>query len=171
GGSFGQSPARFGNMTMMGITNVADDELASRFVSYWFNEGYAQWLSIEPEMQVPLRNGPADNPDQFKSLWYEFPVAGQEETLTELFGEEITNRLANGVADAPRWGIDTGYGPLMGNIYESNLVAIVLQEMLSGYFTSNQAGIEAYQRVVDLVPNYAYQIDLSELTEEEESQE
>lgn len=163
--------ARFGNMTMMGITNSADEELATRFASYWFNEGYDRWLSVQPERRVPLRSGPPEDPSQFDELWFDLPLAGGQETISDIFGAEVATSLSTGIADSPRWGIDSGHGTLMATIFESNLFAIVLQEMLSGYFTSNQASIEAYQRVVDLVPNYAYRIDISELSFDEENGE
>ena len=47
----------------------------------------------------------------------------------------------------------------MSEIYEGLLFSILQQEMLSGYFTSGEAVLEAYQRVVDLIPDYPYLID------------
>jgi hypothetical protein len=32
----------------------------------------------------------------------------------------------------------------------------MLQEMLSGYFSSDQSIIEAYNRIVELIPDYAF---------------
>ena len=44
----------------------------------------------------------------------------------------------------------------MTDIYEELTLSILLQELLSGYFTSSYAIIDAYQRVTDLIPGYQY---------------
>ena len=171
----GREPSRpatgFGHLTMMGITQSANETLALRFAEYWFNEGYSTWLAVNPAHKVPLRTGVPDNAELYIGAWGATSLNGTDQSIEAVYGESILTLLETDIAAAPRWGIDSGNGTLMATLFEGNVIAIVLQEMLSGYFTSNQAAIEAYSRTVDLVPNYAFPIDLDEFQQQlEESQ-
>jgi hypothetical protein len=46
----------------------------------------------------------------------------------------------------------------MARVYQELTFSVVLQEMLSGYFNVEKTIFEAYNRVVDLIPNYAFPI-------------
>jgi hypothetical protein len=50
----------------------------------------------------------------------------------------------------------------MTRVYDELTFSIVLQEMLSGYFNTGTTLREAYRRVIDLVPNYAFPVDIDE---------
>ena len=164
--NFGDS-VEFGRMTLMGFTHDAQPELAERFATYWFNQGYQDWLGLEPAARVPMRLGTQDNPTEYIDLWYELPltITTDGETLTDIFGQEITSNLAHGIASTPRWGIDSEQGDLIATVYKQNIIAIVLQEMLSGYFTSNQAIVASWERVIELVPGYQFETELPDFLE------
>jgi multiple sugar transport system substrate-binding protein len=105
---------------------------------------------------VPLRWGTPDSPRQFIDSWGSQPLAGSNETLESLYGPDVVAVLREGIATTGRWGLPQGQGELITTLYEELTLSIVLQEMLSGYFSSDQSIIEAYNRIVDLIPNYAF---------------
>ena len=148
--------AECGNMSLLGITSTAERETAVLFATYWFTEGYEQWLAVDPERKVPMRWGTPDNPRQFIDSWGSQPLAGSDETLESLYGPDVVAVLREGIATTGRWGLPQGQGELITTLYEELTLSIVLQEMLSGYFSSDQSIIEAYNRLVDLIPNYAF---------------
>ena len=148
--------AEYGNISLLGITNEADVETAVLFATYWFNEGYPKWLAVDSERKVPLRLGTANNPRQFIDAWGSQLLANSNQSLESLFGTEIVATLRDGIATTGRWGLPQGQGQLVTTLYEELTLSIVLQEMLSGYFSSDQSIIEAYNRIVDLIPNYAF---------------
>jgi multiple sugar transport system substrate-binding protein len=155
-------PAAFGNIRNLGITTVADLEVAQAFAHYWLSEGYEKWLAVDSERKVPMRLGTRENPDQYIAAWGNRPLNEGSPSLTEIYGEEIVARLREGIASAPRWGIREGHGSLMTRVYDELTFSIVLQEMLSGYFNTGTTLREAYRRVIDLVPNYAFPVDIDE---------
>ncbi len=150
------SGAEFGNISLLGITSAADRETAVLFATYWFTEGYDQWLSVDPERKVPMRLGTIENPRQFIDAWGNQPLAGSDQSLASLYGSDIVATLREGIATTGRWGLPQGQGELITTLYEELTLSIVLQEMLSGYFSSDQSIIEAYNRIIDLIPNYAF---------------
>lgn len=148
-------PANFGNITYLGITPAADKAAAAAFARYWFGEGYPLWLAEEPERKVPMRLGTPEEPRRYIDNWGRDPMVG-EQSLLDLYGEDIVTQLRDGVANTPRWGFATGQGALVGQLYENLTFSVVLQEMLSGYFNTEKTIQEAYDRVINLIPNYAF---------------
>ena len=156
----GRSPraqaANFGQVINLGLTRTANEALAAQFVAYWFNEGYLKWLAVEPARRVPMRLGTAETPLAYQQAWQTLPITADGQTIADVFGEPAAVQLATGITSTPRWGFAQGQGPLITTIATKKVFPIVLQEMLSGYFTSSQAVIEAHNRIVALIPNYAY---------------
>lgn len=150
------SAAAFGNVTSAGITTVADEAAAEAFLRYWLDEGYERWLAVDSELKVPMRRGTIEDPGRFLSAWGTQPVSGSELSLTDIYGPEVVAQLREGVASAPRWGLDQGFGSLMNRLYTDHTISIVLQEMLSGYFGPDQTLSEAFRRVVEFIPGYAF---------------
>lgn len=153
-------PSSFSEMMTLSFTQEADPETAVVIADYWFNQGYPQWLAVNSERKVPLRWGDSTDPRRFIDAWGNTPLPGSNQSLTDLFGTETVDALRQGIATAPRWGIQEGQGALVTQLYENLTLSIILQEMLSGYFTPAQTIIEAYNRVTDLIPNYPYYQDL-----------
>lgn len=151
-GPAGGEPAAFGNLNYLGITTQADTAAAQAFVRFWLEEGYERWLALDSERKVPLRLGTADEPRRYIDAWGTQPLAGSELSLTDIYGPEVVARLRDGIASAPRWGIREGQGALMSRLYEDYTIAIVLQEMLSGYFSPERTLEVAYQRVIEHIP-------------------
>ncbi len=156
------APTALGNITALGITPSADREAAQAFAAFWFEEGYARWLAVNPERKVPMRWGTAGAPRRFIDAWGTQPLADSDLSLTDIYGAETVARLRDGIATAPRWGIREGHGALMARLYEEYTISIVLQEMLSGYFPPTATLEEAYRRTIALIPNYAFPSALPE---------
>jgi multiple sugar transport system substrate-binding protein len=164
GNGINAQPAAFGNIRNMGITTVADREVAQAFIDYWFTEGYEKWLSVDSERKVPMRLGSEESSRQFVDEWGKKPLGSHGFSLVDIYGEETVGRLRDGIADAPRWGIREGHGSLVTDLYEELTFSIVLQEMLSGYFNPETTLREAYRRVIDLIPNYAFPVTIEQET-------
>ena len=154
----GESGASFGTISSLGFTQSAEVETAVLFANYWFTEGYPQWLTVNSERKVPMRLGTTNQPTQFIDSWGQNPLVDNGPSLVELFGEDSVNSMKNGSSDFDRWGFSKGQGLLVTGLYEDLTIAIVLQEMLSGYFDSRQTSYEAYNRIVELIPNYQFPI-------------
>lgn len=154
-GDFATS-ASFGEVNYLGITSAANTEAAVAFVDFWFNESYIDWLAVEAARKVPLRRGTPDQPRRFIDTWGTLPLIPDGPSLSDLYGAEVIGQLSEGVATSDRWGFREGQGELVTATYRELTFSILLQEMLSGYFTSSQTVIEAYKRVTALIPNYAY---------------
>lgn len=156
------APTAFGNIRNLGITTSADREVAEAFARFWFEEGYERWLSVSAERKVPMRLGTGEDPRGFIDRWGTQPLRGSDLSLADIYGDPVVARLRDGIAAAPRWGIREGHGGLMTKVYTELTMSIVLQEMLSGYFNTDTTLNEAYRRVVDLIPNYAFPFQLDE---------
>jgi multiple sugar transport system substrate-binding protein len=150
--------AGFTDLTYLGITRSANKEAAAAFVQYWLGDGYLDWLGIAPEHKVPLRWGTIERPVEFLDGWGAIPLVENGPSLREAYGEEMVARLSEELGSSRRWALPERQGVLMTALYEKLIFSIVLQEMLSGYFSSSQAVTEAYKRVVALIPGYAYEI-------------
>lgn len=152
----------FGNLRSLGITTAADRAPAQAFAEFWFNDGYERWLAVDSERKVPMRLGNTEEPRRFIDAWGKLPVGENGISLTEIYDEEVVARLRDGISAAPRWGIREGYGSLMTHLYDDNVISIVLQEMLSGYFDTRTTLAEAYRRTIEFIPNYAFPDRLAE---------
>lgn len=144
--------AAFGNLNYLGITTAADREAAQAFARYWYSEAYPRWLAIEPERKVPMRLGTADEPRRYIDAWGTEPLPGSDRSLADIFGEQTVAQLRDNIASAPRWGFREGQGALMSRLYEDYTLSIVLQEMLSGYFSPERTLEVASQRVLEKIP-------------------
>lgn len=151
-------PQPYGNITYLGITSQAPREAAIAFAEYWFNEGYERWLAVESERKVPMRRGTPEEPRRFIAPWGTTAVAG-DLSLQDIYGEDVVAQLRDDVATGARWGFAQDQGSLITNLFENLTFSIVLQEMLSGYFTSEKSIFEAYNRVINLIPNYPFPIE------------
>jgi len=150
----------------LALDDFMDRAAAQAFAAFWFEEGYARWLAVNPERKVPMRWGTAAAPRRFIDAWGTQPLADSDLSLTDIYGAETVARLRDGIAAAPRWGIREGQGVLMTRLYNEFTISIVLQEMLSGYFPPTATLQEAYRRTIALIPNYAFPITLPEETTE-----
>ncbi len=153
--------ANFGTITSLGITTSANNGLANAFVDYWFDDGYSDWIAIAPERRVPMRLGTIDSPGSFIDDWIHYPIEDGGSTLADIYGLEIVEKLSQGIASSSRWGIPEKQGELITTMHRELLLPPLLQEMLSGYFTSSQSVIEMYLAIIDLIPSYDFPIEIA----------
>ena len=93
---------------------------------------------------------------------YGGPIWDPNSDTTNMIVVNIYPQLRNGVADSNRWGLTQEQGVLISDLYQDLTFSVVLQEMLSGYFNTEKTLLEAYNRVIDLIPNYLYDQELDE---------
>jgi multiple sugar transport system substrate-binding protein len=105
-----------------------------------------------------MRLGTPQEPEGFIALWQEAQLIPDGPTLSDIYGAELVSTVSENIASSNRWGFAQGQGILMGSLYVDFTFPTILQEMLSGYFTSNQTVIEIYRAVIDLIPNYSFPI-------------
>jgi multiple sugar transport system substrate-binding protein len=158
-GDFAQA-VQFSHINYIGVTRSANQEAAAAFVTYWLEEGYLDWLAMTPAVKTPMRWGTINEPDRFRQRWGDLPLTANGPSLRALYGSDLVELLGTGVGDSHRWGFGEGQGPLVTRIYEDLTMSVLLQELLSGYFSSSQAAVEAYKRLVAFIPDYAYPVEL-----------
>jgi multiple sugar transport system substrate-binding protein len=164
GGEFA-SPANFGSITSVGVTTSADISSANAFLDFWFDEGYPTWIALAPERRVPLRAGTAAEPGAFIDSWSQLPLEAGSSTLADIYGEDLAEQLRLGIASSSRWGFPEKQGPIITTLHQKMVLPPLLQEMLSGYFTSSQTIIEMYLAITDLIPFYAFPVDIAQTPE------
>lgn len=145
----GASDASLGNLTYLGITSTADRAAAIEFARYWFEAGYERWLALDSERKVPLRWGTQTELRRHIDNWGRQPLDGQSVSLEAIVGADVVTRLSTGIASSSRWGFPEGQGALISKLVTDNTFPIVLQEMLSGYFSPDSTLQVAYERVLE----------------------
>jgi hypothetical protein len=145
----------------LGITSAADEQAARQFAEYWFESLYPHWIAVNPEQRVPMRLGASDDTSMFLDAWREAPLTTDGPTLGDIFGPELPDLLSQDIASSERWGLASGQGALMTTIYEELLFAPLLQDMLSGYFSSSETIIEMYLSAVEALPGYSFPIQVA----------
>ncbi|MGB3713811.1 MAG: extracellular solute-binding protein [Candidatus Promineifilaceae bacterium] len=155
------TPANFGSFTSIGITTNADRSVADPFVDYWFTEGYPAWIALAPERRIPVRMGTADSPSSFIDAWIQLPLEGSSSTLADIYGEESAEQLSLGIPSSSRWGFPEKQSAIITKLHQEMVLPPLLQEMLSGYFTSSQTVIEIYLAIIDVIPFYAFPVDIA----------
>ncbi len=160
GGASSEKPSGFSELTALGFTPGANRDGALSFANFWFNEGYSTWLAVNPERKVPLRTGTQDQPRLFIDNWASNQLSPGGPTLEEVFGADLVYQLVDDIAASYRWGIAKDEGLLASTLYQDLLISPLLQDMLSGYFTSSQTIVELYQVAVNALPHYNFPIEI-----------
>jgi multiple sugar transport system substrate-binding protein len=158
------SEASFTEITALGVSTSADAEAAGEFVAYWFNDGYLKWLAASPERRVPMRTGTAEDQDGYVTAWRELNLPGEQLSLADFYGIEAVGAIERDILPTERWGFEQGQGALVTRLHDGLVLSPWLQEMLSGYFTSSQTIVEMYRSVVNLIPGYAFPLDVQSST-------
>ena len=153
--------AKFGAITSLGITSGANREFADTFVDYWFNDAYTARIADAPESRVPIRLGTSDAPNSYIDTWRESPIGAGNSTLSEIYGEDVAQLFSSGIASSDRWGFPEKQGGIITTLHQELVLPPLLQEMLSGYFTSSQTIIEMYSAIIDEIPFYQFPIEIT----------
>jgi multiple sugar transport system substrate-binding protein len=144
-------PAQYGQISAMGITTNADVDAAITFLTFWFNDGYLDWLSVSPEGKLPMRIGTAEEPNKWREGWSQLETGvDRKAKLGDIYGAETLNVLIEGTNSFQRWGFSQGQGALVGAVYEALPVPAQLRDVLDGVTTPEDAAAEMQAAVEDL---------------------
>ncbi len=145
--------ANLHRINTLGLTQNANKERTEQFVTYWFDQAYADWLAIAPEHTVPMRV--TDGDTDWLDVWRTLPMTGADEPLAELFDDDLDRQLIAGLARSERWGEEAGNGVLVSHVYEQLMLAPRLQRMLSNFTDSEQTLLEMTEAVLTAAPGYS----------------
>ncbi|NWF69135.1 MAG: extracellular solute-binding protein [Chloroflexi bacterium] len=149
-GPSGSAPAQYGQVSMMGISTSAPAE-AVQFVQFWLSEGYLDWLAVAPEGKFPMRRGTADNPTLYLEGWSTLPTGvDRRAPLGDFYSQEVINTIAEGATNFSRWGLAQGQGRLVGGVYQELVVPVILNDVINGVLTAEQAAAEIQTRVEEI---------------------
>lgn len=141
-------PAQYGQVSYLGITGDADVESAVEFAKYWFSDGYLDWLAVAPEGKIPMRQGTAENPEEFVEGWRDLDVGVDEKApLSDFYGDEVIDSLLAGTEEFDRWGFAEGFAPLVSSVYQSLVVPQTINDVVTGGLTPEQAAEELQTEV------------------------
>src|SRR5690606_27402177 len=133
-------PAQYGQVSYFGIGANADVPAAQEFVRYLLSDGYVDWLSMAPEGKFPMRAGTPDDPEAFVTQWQDLDAGvDRKAPLSEHYGQEVIDRLQEGVNNFERWGFGQGAGEQVTRLYETLVVPQTLNEVLQGGVDPQQA--------------------------------
>jgi multiple sugar transport system substrate-binding protein len=136
----GSQPAQYGQVSYFGIGAEADVEAAQEFISYLLTDGYVDWLSMAPEGKFPMRLGTADEPETYVTQWQDLEAGvDRKAPLSENYGQEVIDRLKEGVDTFTRWGVGQGAGEQVSQLYETLVVPQTLNEVIQGGLTPQEA--------------------------------
>lgn len=133
-------PAQYGQISLLGITSKANVEASVKFATFWFNQGYLDWLALSPEGKLPMRSGTAEEPQKWVNGWKQLETGvDRKARLSDIYGQDVLDLLTRGTQSFTRWGFPQGQGPLVGALYQSLPVPARLREVLDGNQTPEQA--------------------------------
>lgn len=126
-------PAQYGAMLSYGIPTGANVEAAQAYIEYVMSTGYVDTLGVATEGRIPLRNGTADDPTEFLSAWGGLGIGpGQKMTSVELYGEDFTTGIENGINAVSLWGMGTDDATLAGLVASQGVLAGQIEQLYSG---------------------------------------
>jgi multiple sugar transport system substrate-binding protein len=138
----------------MGITTNANTEAAQQFLKFWFNEGYLDWLAVAAEGKFPMRRGTADEPTKFVEGWKQLQTGvDRKAALSEFYSDETINTLIEGAGSFNRWGFPQAQGPLVSAVYEALIVPRLLNDVIGGNLTPEEAAADMQTQVEELKAN------------------
>lgn len=132
--------AAWADVRYFGITSDADTDAAMEFVNYALSEGYGQTLAIAPEGKFPVRQGTADNPNEYADLWSTLPVGvDRKAPLADLYPQEMIDEIVAGLNVGQRWGVSEGQLALASKIVNSQVINRVVRQFIDGELNASEA--------------------------------
>ncbi len=142
------SPAQYGQVSYMGITTNANVPAAQQFLEFWFTDGYVDWLGVSPEGKFPMRRGNTAGSTEFIDAWKELETGvDRKAKLTDFYGPEVIDIIAEGSSNFDRWGFPQGQGELMTAITQALPVPAVIRDVLDGLYSPESAAEEMQAQV------------------------
>jgi len=116
----------YGQLVTLGIFKDTDTEAAIEFVKYVLGPKYVDILFMSPGGKVPVRKAVVDE-------WLKHKVFS-------LYAPEVVSDVAGGMNMIQRWGfMDGNIVPLVSDVYGRKLVPVVIEKILTGDMTPEQA--------------------------------
>jgi multiple sugar transport system substrate-binding protein len=136
----GAEPAQYGQVSYFGIGADANVEAAQEFIKYLLTDGFVDWLSMAPEGKFPMRLGTAEEPETYFTQWQDLEAGvDRKAPLSEFYGQDVIDRLKEGVETFTRWGVGQGAGEQASQLYETLAVPQALNEVIQGGLTPQEA--------------------------------
>jgi multiple sugar transport system substrate-binding protein len=149
------SDAQYGQVSSWGIGAGSDTAGAKEFLEWFYTEGYLDWLALSPEGKLPLRQGTAEDPEEFLQGWRDLETGVDEKaTLGSIYPEEVIDLLLEGTEDFNRWGFGEGRGELVSAVYSTLPLPDAIAAVLSGESDVDAAltgAVEAAEQELSLV--------------------
>ncbi|MCU1579301.1 MAG: bicyclomycin resistance protein [Rhodoglobus sp.] len=141
-------PVSGGDVTSWVVTADANADAASKFVEYFMNDGYVQWLSQAAEGKFPTRSGTTADPQKFVNGWKGLETGVDTKAkLADIYPADVLATLQEGVNTFSRWGFDQGQGALLGAMLAQLPVPQAIAGLTSGDLTGKSAADQAQKAV------------------------
>jgi multiple sugar transport system substrate-binding protein len=141
-------PVSGGDVTSWVVTADANADAASKFVEYFMNDGYVQWLSQAAEGKFPTRSGTTADPQKFVDGWKGLQTGVDTKAkLADIYPADVLANLQQGVNTFSRWGFDQGQGPLLGAMLAQLPVPQAIAGLASGDLNGKSAADQAQKAV------------------------
>lgn len=133
-------PAQYGKVNYMGITTGADTEAAKRFVTFWLDQGYLDWLAVAAEGKFPMRRGTIAQPQKFIQGWGALQVGvDRKGKLADFYGKDQLEIVVEGADNLTLLGVAEGQTELISAIYQELVFPRALGEIFAGRTTPEAA--------------------------------
>jgi multiple sugar transport system substrate-binding protein len=127
------TPSQFGVVSTVNIGVDAPTEDAEKLAEYMLTDGYVRWLGLSPQGKYPVRAGDKSDPKKFQTAWAGLESGVDSKApLTEFYGEDSIQSLADGVANFQRWGFAQGQGALIGALRGEQPIAKAVADVIGG---------------------------------------
>ncbi len=127
------TPSQFGVVSTVNIGVDAPTEDAQKLAEFMLTDGYVRWLGLSPQGKYPVRAGDKTDPKKFQTAWAALESGvDRKKPLSEVYGEDSVQQLADGVANFQRWGFAQGQGALIGALRGEQPIAGAVADVIGG---------------------------------------
>ena len=143
-GPDGDEPTGYVEVTSWTILDGSEVDASRQFVEYLMSDGYVDWLSFAPEGKFPVRQGTAEEPQEYVEAWAALDAGVDTKApLTDFYSPEILDRLQGSLDSFTRWGITQGQGNLLGAVVAENVIPQAVAAMAQGELDARGAADQA----------------------------
>lgn len=152
-GGAGHPATDYGQLSAWVISkNSANIPGAEKFVSFMMNQGYGQWLSLDPPGKLPVRTSTSAGP--ITAQWSALPIAlGGTKPTSAYYSQATIASLLAGPGTITEWGLPYGQGALLGATLAAEPVPNAISSMISGSVSPAGAVQQAVSQVKNIQAN------------------
>jgi multiple sugar transport system substrate-binding protein len=126
-------PSQFGVVSTVNISVDAPTEDAQKLAEFMMGDGYVRWLGLSPQGKYPVRSGDKEDPKKFQTAWAGLESGvDRKAPLSQFYGEDSIQSLADGVENFKRWGFAQGQGALVGALRGEQPIARAVADVIGG---------------------------------------